>query len=193
MVMRISRSACLSGAVVLLASLLVLRSAYAHAAYERSAPGAGALVSTAPAQVDIWFTQDMFRRQGENWIRVSGPDGAEVQSGEAAIDDDDRRHMSVALAGDLEPGEYIVNWRTLSSEDGDSEEGTFSFTFDPQAQTTSTPMQSVTATSLPPTSTPVAPRPSPTVPSATGVGCAAGLVPAIGLVALTAGSRRRKA
>jgi methionine-rich copper-binding protein CopC len=190
--MRVSRRAWLSGAVVVLASLLALRSAYAHAAYERSEPGAGSLVSTAPARVDIWFTQDMFRRQGENWIRVSGPDGAEVQSGESAIDDDDRRHMSVALAGDLEPGEYTVTWRTLSSEDGDSEEGTFSFTFDPQAQTTSTPMQSVTATLLPPTHTPVA-QPSPTVPSATGVGCAAGLVPAIGLAALTAGSQRRKA
>jgi hypothetical protein len=135
----------------------------------------------------------MFRRQGENWIRVSGPDGAEVQSGEAAIDDDDRRHMSVALISDLEPGGYTVTWRTLSSEDGDSEEGTFSFTFDPQAQTTSTPMQSATATSPPLTRTPVAPQPNPTEPSATGVGCAAGLAPAIGLAVLTAGSRRRKA
>lgn len=191
--MAIRRRAWLAGVLALAASLMALRSAFAHAAYERSEPGAGAVVSTAPTRVDIWFTQDMFRRQGENWIRVTGPDGAEVHAGEAAIDDDNRRHMSVALTAGLEPGEYTVTWRTFSAEDSDSEEGTFSFTLDPRAQATSTPMQVVTATPPPSTGTPAAAAPSPTAPSATGIGCAAGLAPAIGLVVLAGGRQRRKA
>src|SRR5215207_11125489 len=65
--------------------------ASAHAGYSRSEPGAGAIVAAAPARLDVWFTQDLFRRAGENWLHVAGPDGAEVTAAEAVIDDDDRR------------------------------------------------------------------------------------------------------
>jgi methionine-rich copper-binding protein CopC len=71
--------------------------AQAHASYKRSEPGDGAVVSTPPQRVDIWFAQELFRRQGENWIHVSGPDGQPAHDGEPQIDDDDRAHMWVAL------------------------------------------------------------------------------------------------
>lgn len=125
--------------------LLLVGPAHAHAGYLRSVPGDGAVVASSPARVDIWFTQELFRRAGENWIRVFGPGERPAHSGEAQIDDDDRRHMWVALESGLEPGRYRVDWRTLSAEDGDSDEGSFQFTLDPQAEATSTPMAAGTA------------------------------------------------
>lgn len=175
--------------LVILGGLLGVGSVQAHADYLRSEPGAGAVVATPPARVEIWFTQDMFRRAGANWIRVTGSDGAEVQVGEAVIDDDDRRHLMVALRPDLDPGEYTVTWHTLSAEDGDEEEKSFTFTLDPQAAATST-LQSPAATI-----TALAPRPeagpTPTAAPLDGGSCGLGLVPAFGLVGLALRPRQR--
>ena len=181
--------------LALLAALLLVGAVRAHAEYARSEPGAGAMVAAAPARVDIWFTQDLFKREGENWIRVTGPTGDEVQTGEALVDDDDRRHLSVALLAELAPGEYTVAYRTLSIDDGDDFEGSFSFTLDPQAQTTSTPMSAApTPTDLPATPTPVAAAPTPTPAPSGGLGCGAGLAPLMGLVGLGLGTgwKRRR-
>jgi methionine-rich copper-binding protein CopC len=177
----------------LLAILLCLslaQSVFSHARYIRSQPGEGAIVATAPDRVEIWFSQELFRRQDENWIRVLGPDGAAVHSGEAQIDDDDRTYMWVDLQEGLAAGEFRVTWRNLSAEDGDNDEGTFTFTIDPQAEVTSTPMQAVTATP-PPTAEPqVTSAASPTLAVQTpdaesaGNGCFLGLFPLVGLVAL---------
>jgi methionine-rich copper-binding protein CopC len=153
------------------------------------------VVAVPPVQVDIWFSQDMFRRQGENWIHVTGPDGQAVHAGEALIDDDDRRHMTVPLQPGLPPGEYTVDWRTLSAEDGDDDEGTFTFALDPAAQVTSTPMSAATPT-LPPsaTSTPAVAPPSPTGQGGGGSGCGGALAPVAGLVLVAglAGRGRRR-
>jgi methionine-rich copper-binding protein CopC len=188
-----SEAATITTRIALLSILLSLSLAqivFAHASYVRSQPGEGAIVATAPEQVEIWFSQELFRRQGENWIRVLGPDGAAVHSGEAQIDDDDRTHMWVDLQEGLAAGEYRVNWRNLSAEDGDNDEGTFTFTVDPRAEVTSTPMQAVTATP-PPTAEPqVTSATSPTLavqtPDAESgrSGCFLGMFPLVGLVAL---------
>ncbi len=166
--------------------------AYAHADYARSAPGAGAVVAEAPARVDVWFTQDMFRRQGENWLRVAGPDGAEVTAGEAVIDDDDRRHLWVELLPDLPAGEYTVTWHTLSAEDGDDEEDTFTFTVDPEAPVTSTPMLPDEAVLPSPTAPLITETPAPTATPAPAGGCGQGLLPAVGLVLAGVTLHRRR-
>jgi methionine-rich copper-binding protein CopC len=133
----------ISGRALLVAAvfgLLLAGPAYAHADYLRSAPGENGVIASPPARVDIWFTQELFRREGANTMMVFGPGERQVHAGEAQVDDDDRTHLWVELLADLEPGTYRVEWRSLSAEDGDNEEGAFSFTFDPQAEQTSTPM-----------------------------------------------------
>lgn len=182
--------------LALLAALLLPGVVLGHADYCRSEPGIGAVVALSPERVEIWFTQEMFRREGENWIRVFGPADEAVHDGEAQIDDDDRSHMSVALLPDLPPGEYRVEWRTLSADDGDDEEGNFIFTLDPQAAVTSTPMREVTPTAPPtPAATAVAAKPgtdsAPANESPASGGCALGLLPAAGLVGLALRRRRR--
>lgn len=187
--------------------LLLVGSAHAHARYLRSEPGDGAVVATSPARVDIWFTQELFRRQGENWIRVFGPGEQPVHIDEAQIDDDDRKHLWVMLRPGLEPGAYRVEWRTLSAEDGDTEEASFSFTLDPQAALTSTPMGLETPTESPaasatlptvtgtpiaaPTTSALTPVPTATEPASGGGICASGLLPAVGLVGLALIHQRR--
>ena len=181
--------------------LPVVVGAEAHARFVRSEPGQGAVVSIEPKRVDIWFAQDLFRRQGENWILVLGPRGSEVQSGETKIDDDDRQHLWVELMSPLESGEYIVEWRNLSAEDGDTAGGDFSFTLDPQAEVTSTPMLDETETPIP-TATPAS---TATLAAATPIlentaqpatqdtnGCSLGLTPAFALAVLSFGLRKRR-
>lgn len=178
--------------------LLSVAGAEAHAAFLRSFPGPGAVVASEPKRVEIWFTQDLFRRQGENWIHVVGSDVGEVHVGEAQIDDDDRRHMWIDLQSPLPAGEYRVEWRSLSAEDGDHEEGEFVFTLDPHAQVTSTPMQAHTETPVPSTtpSTEVSatahagPTSGPT--SEADSGCALGLAPVLALAAAGLGMKRRR-
>jgi methionine-rich copper-binding protein CopC len=191
--MRIKLRAATALLAMVVAASLLAGIAQAHADYARSEPGAEAVVAAAPARVVIWFTQDMFRRQGENWIHVTGPTGEDVHSGEAVIDDDDRRQMSVDLLPELPPGVYTVAWHTLSAEDGDDHDGSFTFTLDPEAQVTSTPMIGApTPTALPATAAPTV-APTSTTPAASrpGVACGAALAPGMGLVVLAAGLRRR--
>jgi len=111
------------------------RTAEAHAEYERSLPAAGAVVRAAPEVVEIWFTQELFRREGANTITVEGEAGP-VDAGAPVLDDADRTHLSVQPASELPPGEYTVRWTSLSAVDGDSAEGTFTFTVDPTAPET---------------------------------------------------------
>ncbi len=128
--MRTITKALLFGVV---SGLLLVGTAYAHAAYVRSNPGADAVITAPPARVDIWFAQELFRRKGENTIHVTAPDGQEVSVGDTVIDDDDRTHVWVNLKPDLAAGVYHVAWKNISLEDGHPSEGSFQFTIDPQA------------------------------------------------------------
>jgi len=119
--------------VLALASATTAEVVYAHAEPERSNPAADTRIPRAPDRLDVWFTQELFRREGANALVVTAPDGTRVDDGETVIDPADREHMSVGLQPDLPPGDYTVRWTTLSAIDGDAAEGTFSFTIDPTA------------------------------------------------------------
>ena len=178
---------CIGLAVLLLTPVLAL----AHAEYERSDPQAGSVIPTPPEAVHIWFTQELFRREGENWIEVLDPNGTQVQTGEAVIDDDDRTHLWVALQDGLGTGEYLVRWRNLSAEDGDDHEGEFSFRVDPAAPS-STPPPAATET-IQPTSEPAvtgAPAATSTSQPASGLPCLGSALLGLGTIAL--GWRRRR-
>lgn len=133
-------------AVLAAVSLAAPSVAWAHAEYDRSNPPEGAVIPEAPERLDAWFTQDLFRREGENRLEVTNEAGERVDTDDLVIDDADRTHASVGLQPDLPPGTYTVYWRTLSATDGDTDEGTFQFTIDPSATPTPTPESTETAT-----------------------------------------------
>jgi methionine-rich copper-binding protein CopC len=166
--------AIVNAAILMMVTLLMptVPSARAHAEYERSEPAPDAVIAAAPTEVHIWFSQELFRRAGENTLEVTGPDGSRVDTGDAQLDDDDRKHLFVPLAENLPEGLYTVRWRNLSAEDGDTDEGEFTFTVgsgaSPAAEevvTGTSVITSVTAPTSAPTVTeaPTAPPPSPTV------------------------------
>jgi len=111
----------------LLTALPLAAKVLLHADYARSEPAADEVLTMPPTTVKVWFTQELFRRDGENWLHVTGPDGARVDVGETVVDDDDRKLLTVSLAEGLAEGVYRVQWRALSAEDGHAEEGEFAF------------------------------------------------------------------
>ncbi|MBP7694353.1 MAG: copper resistance protein CopC [Anaerolineales bacterium] len=174
------------GWVVWLGGLLTVGPAQAHAEYQRSEPSADAILAAPPERIDVWFTQELFRRQGENGLQVRGPDGQILAAGEPQIDDDDRTHLWVVLPAGLTPGVYTVEWRTLSAEDGDTDEGQFTFTVDPQAAVTPSPAP------LSPATPTVAATPAPPSPAPGFSLCGVGLAPLAGLVILAQRRRPRR-
>jgi len=115
-------------AALLLPSLLMPAvPAFGHADYDRSAPAHDEIVAQVPARVDVYFTQEVFRQEGSNFVRVFDESEAQVSDGDGVVDDDDRTHISAELPAGLGSGRYIVRWKTLSDGDGDEDEGAFCF------------------------------------------------------------------
>jgi methionine-rich copper-binding protein CopC len=166
--------------------------AYAHAEYDRSMPAAESVIPAGPETVEVWFTQELFRREGANRLEVIAPDGSQVDLGDSRIDDDDRTHVIVSLQPDLPAGVYTVRWFNTSLEDGHAEEGEFVFTIDPSAPAAneeptavatatlvSVPTQAPESTELTESTEPTEalPLPTPTLtPSAETTNCFGGLI-----------------
>ncbi|MCY4412316.1 MAG: copper resistance protein CopC [Caldilineaceae bacterium] len=154
------RIAKLLGLAMLLATIHfpLSTAVLAHADYDHSVPAADELVLQAPQQVQVWFTQELFRREGQNSLEVYGPDEQRVDLDDFAIDDDDRKLMTVSLPPDLANGVYTVRWRSLSADDGDDASGEFQFTIQSdeptaEAAATETPESTTEAAQPSPTNT----------------------------------------
>lgn len=120
-------------AAALVTALAIVSSAFAHAEPVKAKPGDGAVLNERPTEIVFEMSQEMARESGANDIDVFAADGTEVTTVAAVIDNSDRARLSVPLPSDLPPGTYTVNWKTLSSEDGDPANGSTTFTFDPSA------------------------------------------------------------
>lgn len=116
-------------AVGLLTVLLTLTAApaFGHAEYERSTPGRNEILPEPPARVDVYFSQEVRKIQGANYVRVFNDADEQVSTGDGVVDDNDRTHIYAELPEPLAPGRYVVAWQTLSDEDNDSDEGAFCF------------------------------------------------------------------
>jgi copper resistance protein C len=97
-------------------------SAHAHAYLDRAEPRVGSIVSSAPRQLSLWFTQNL--EPAFSGARVVDSAGARVDQG-ARVDPANRSLMRVSLRP-LRPGSYRVYWRVLSV-DTHTTEGSFSF------------------------------------------------------------------
>lgn len=184
--------------LLLLTGLPLAASVLFHADYARSEPAADEVLATPPKQVKVWFTQELFRRAGENWLHVTGPDGARVDLDDTAVDDNDRTLITVTLADDLPDGAYRVEWRALSADDGHPKEDEFSFTIG-----AANPAPAATTPAAVPAATPApeatiaspsdAPTPAPTPASSQSGGWPClGAAPLAMLALGTVLTRRRK-
>lgn len=112
-------------------SLFAVSSAFADAEPASVKPGQDSVLTTAPTEIVILMSQDMARKAGANDIVLQDSNGTEVTRQPAAIDDANRKKLSVPIPGKLLPGTYTVRWRTTSADDGDTASGNYTFKFDP--------------------------------------------------------------
>lgn len=121
--MTVSRAAAITLALLLLA----FRSSSADAAAElsRALPSPGAVVDTAPENLELFFTQDV--------------DQAEVTLGGDALEVELGGERIVAALGTLGEGQYAVEWTVVSAVDGKETTGRFEFEVRPGEEGDSLP------------------------------------------------------
>jgi methionine-rich copper-binding protein CopC len=107
-------------AVILFAGALATL-ALAHNKLLKSAPAAGAALTTSPARVEMWF--DEKPDLAVTRIAVKGPAGA-VETGPAHANA--KTSIVTDFKGKLADGQYVVSWQT-AGDDGHVSKGDFSF------------------------------------------------------------------
>ena len=112
---------------VLLSALLAASSGWAHAFLEQALPAVGSTVRTAPAKVELRFSEDL--EPAFSSLRVVDRDGKRVDRADRTVPDDDRRKMAISV-GPARPGRYRVFWRAVSV-DGHVTQGDFTFELAP--------------------------------------------------------------
>jgi methionine-rich copper-binding protein CopC len=104
-------------------TLLALSPAFGHAHLSKSAPAAGATVST-PSELMLIFTEPL--EAAFSTLELRDAAGKPVETGKAQIKDNVMRLRVNALPA----GRYTVNWRVLSVDTHKSN-GTYNFTVKP--------------------------------------------------------------
>ena len=95
----------------------------AHALLEHASPPVGGQVATAPATLDLSFSEGVVPRFSS--VAVLGPSGEALRTG-PPHSGKNRRELVVRLPP-LAPGQYAVVWH-VTSEDTHKTEGRFNFT-----------------------------------------------------------------
>lgn len=115
-------TAVLLGIFLLLS--VTVTAVFAHAVPERLAPRANEILEESPAELSITFNEPVVPSLSQ--IRVLTQAGEEVAVGPLrSVDETD-----ITLAVDLPPlndGAYLVSWQVLSTVDGHTTSGTYSF------------------------------------------------------------------
>jgi copper resistance protein C len=145
-------------AALALTALLGTAPAQAHDALASTSPTDGQTITTNPGKVSITLTNPPTAGiPGSNVLTVTAPDGHVVSNGEVTVEG-----ATLSTAADVDhDGKHTVEWRAVSA-DGHPIEGTFSFTYTPDAVASAAPtaaLPSATATAA--TSAAAAAEPSP--------------------------------
>ena len=95
----------------------------AHAFLDHAAPAVGSAIHGSPAQVRLWFTQEL--EPAFSTLKVLSADGKQVDKQDKQVDRANGALLQVSLP-QLAPGRYRVVWRALSV-DTHVTEGDFTF------------------------------------------------------------------
>ena len=101
--------------------------ALAHAFLDHTVPPVGAAVAIAPAQVSMFFTQEL--EPAFSGATLEGAGGQPIATAAAAVDPQDRTELVLRLPK-LAPGHYKVSWHVVSV-DTHRTEGSFTFDVQP--------------------------------------------------------------
>ena len=98
--------------------------ALAHAFLDHAEPKVGSTVTTSPAEIKIWFTQNL--EPVFSSIEVQDAQGNEVDKKDVHLDDKDKTLLIVSVPK-LPAGTYTVTWHAVSV-DTHRTQGHFEFT-----------------------------------------------------------------
>ncbi len=97
----------------------------AHADLVEAEPAAGSELSTPPAELTLTFSQGL--KQAGSFVLIEDSSGNRVPV-QVAFDPADAKVMGVTIGATLAPGVYEVRWQTLSADDDDYHDGSYSLT-----------------------------------------------------------------
>src|SRR6266496_1498612 len=106
-------------------TLLFPAIASAHAILLRSDPAKDSVLSIAPKQVRMWFSEAL-NPAFSTAVVVNG-ENKRVDNRDARVSSTDQTEMDVTLQPNLPPAVYIVIWRTDSAADGHILRGSYIF------------------------------------------------------------------
>lgn len=106
-------------------TLLFPAMASAHAILLRSDPAKDSVLSIAPKQVRMWYSEAL-NPAFTTAVVVNG-ENKRVDNSDARVSSSDQTEMDVSLQPNLPPAVYIVVWRTDSAADGHILRGSFIF------------------------------------------------------------------
>jgi methionine-rich copper-binding protein CopC len=129
---RMLRAGGLAALALLVATLVAPGIASAHASYKSSDPKPNAILKSAPASVKVTF-QESVNPQGSDLI-VYDARGNKVSTAPGQVDRADLTTMTVPMKGNGSEI-YMVQWHTVSVDDGDPDIGAFNFLVNPSAST----------------------------------------------------------
>ncbi len=104
--------------------LMVPSIGWPHAYLVKSIPARRAVLSSAPARVQLWFNERLEAQFSD--LSVWDQNGTQVDRGDVEVGPEDPKKLSVGLPP-LEPGSYTVKFRVLSV-DGHVVKSQFPFT-----------------------------------------------------------------
>lgn len=136
--------AVLAGAVVAFLTPGIAAAHPAHASYKSSIPKANAILTTPPTLVTIHFVENV-NPQGSD-IVVYDAAGKQVSTAPAQVVRSDLMTMTVPMKG-TNAEIYLVEWHTVSADDGAPDIGAFNFLVNPSQSS----IQAVTGGSHPST------------------------------------------
>ena len=113
----------------------------AHAKVLSAVPAIGSTVAQAPTTVTVNTAENINPDPKKSNLFVYSPAGDLISQGNAQVSFTNPRQMSITIksTGD---GIYVVQWITVSAEDGDPDQGAFVFTVKSTVTATSTPAPS---------------------------------------------------
>jgi copper transport protein len=120
--------------------------AFAHATLEATSPIDGTVLTTAPKEVTLTFSETVGLPAGG--LRIFDDQGVRADDGRPGKADDPKT-IRVGLASDLHQGTYLVSWRVVSA-DSHVVSGAFSFSLG----TPTTPPSQLAADVKPPSNEP---------------------------------------
>jgi methionine-rich copper-binding protein CopC len=107
----------------LLLMMVAISEVGAHAFLDHAAPAVGSVIHGSPAQVRLWFTQEL--EPAFSTVKVLDRNGTQVDKQDKQVDRANPALLQVSLP-ELAPGKYRVVWRALSV-DTHVTEGDFTF------------------------------------------------------------------